>query len=115
VGVVSASPRAPITEQALFDANEYLIAGLENQAEWWEHLGDAHRDYAALARVAVAQQAEVERLRDAIMGPIREALVEIGREVNREHSERVNLNEVIVQVGNGIAAALAVVSPEEPQ
>lgn len=37
-------------QEALYDANEYLIAGLANQSEWWEHLGDAHRDYAALAR-----------------------------------------------------------------
>ena len=46
---------------AIYDANEYLIAGLENQAEWWEHLGDAHRDYAALAREAVALQQEIDK------------------------------------------------------
>src|SRR5579864_6418110 len=25
----------------LYDAQEYMIAGLDNQAEWWEHPGDA--------------------------------------------------------------------------
>lgn len=46
-------------KQALYDAQEYLIAGLENQAEWWEHLGDAHKDYAELARAAVLLSALV--------------------------------------------------------
>ena len=50
-------------DAALYDAQEYLVAGLENQAEWWEHLGDAHRDYAALARAVEALQTEIERLR----------------------------------------------------
>lgn len=49
--------------EALYDAGEYLIAGLENQAEWWEHLGDAHRDYAALARAAESLQAELAACR----------------------------------------------------
>lgn len=47
-------------DEALDDARDYLAAGLENQAEWWEHLGDAHRDYAALARLAVAQSRELD-------------------------------------------------------
>jgi hypothetical protein len=46
-------------DDARYDAREYLVAGVENQAEWWEHLGDAHRDYAALARLAVAQADEL--------------------------------------------------------
>ena len=50
-------------DEALYDAGEYLIAGLDNQAEWWEHLGDAHRDYAALARAVESLQAEIARLR----------------------------------------------------
>lgn len=47
-------------DEALYDAREYLIAGLANQAEWWEHLGDAHRDYAALARAAASLQSRYE-------------------------------------------------------
>lgn len=52
-----------LRNEALYDAGEYLIAGLENQAEWWEHLGDAHRDYAALARAAGALQAALAACR----------------------------------------------------
>ena len=55
---------APDHEQAERQARDYLNADLENQAEWWEHLGDAHRDYAALARAYLdlaAQLAERER------------------------------------------------------
>jgi hypothetical protein len=58
-------------------------------------------------------EAERDRLREALGGPIRDALLEIGREVNREHAERVNLNEIIVQVGNGIAATRAVLAELE--
>lgn len=52
-------PGPPSDNEALYDAAEYLVAGLDNQAEWWEHLGDAHRDYAALARAAGQLQAEL--------------------------------------------------------
>ena len=48
--------------EALYDAGEYLVAGPENHAEWWEHLGDAHRDYAALARAAELLQMQRMRL-----------------------------------------------------
>jgi hypothetical protein len=54
-------------DEALYDAREYLIAGLENQAEWWEHLGDAHRDYAALARLAVVQADELATITKATL------------------------------------------------
>ena len=46
--------RQPLHGGTLYDAGEYLIAWPANQTEWWEHLGDAHRDYAALARAAEA-------------------------------------------------------------
>lgn len=50
-------------DEALYDAREYLVGGPENQAEWWEHLGDAHRDYAALAQLAITQADELAALR----------------------------------------------------
>lgn len=71
-------------DAALYDAGEYLIAGLDNQAEWWEHLGDAHRDYAALARAAksleVALEAANQALREALdcKGPYNGTVSEFG-------------------------------------
>jgi hypothetical protein len=58
-----------VAASILYDAQEYLIAGLDNQAEWWEHLGDAHRDYAKLAKVAVAQAAEIADLKQRLGYP----------------------------------------------
>ena len=62
--------RDAISTDAIYDAGEYLVAGLDNQAEWWEHLGDAHRDYRALAEAVAVLEREQKLLREQLAAAI---------------------------------------------
>ena len=74
-----------VAASVLYDAQEYLVAGAANHAEWWEHLGDAHRDYAQLAQLAVEQAEALNELREQ-EDSLRAALVDALEAL--DHGER---------------------------
>lgn len=65
---------------------------------------------ALAARVAALEQAA-----EAVRGEIREALLNIGREIHREHVDRIDHGYILQQVDGAIAAARAALADVERQ